>query len=338
MQENERVQITIYSKEGSIPPGTVTNPGAMIGAFLLHRPLTDTNRKTYRYALQGFFAFVQRHRWKTESLTEAHIVAYKETLYATGHSVYTVNSYLAALRAFYGWLSHSGYCRNITSDIPHDKTDKNAIHKAILEKDETGRLLDLADTLPLRDRAIIYLVSYNGLRTIEVARARIRDLKAINGKNVLMVQCKGHRSADMPSVLPRPVYSAIREYLDKERPGALDGEALFTNTRTGVRKQRNGTSMRTDYAGRGLTPRTIQSIVKSALRAIGLVAEGYSAHSLRHTVANDMLQNGASIYDVQQTLHHSSAEITRIYTKITDRRLRIEKAAEMMMENIRQRN
>ena len=82
-----------------------------------------------------------------------------------------------------------------------------------------------------------------------------------------------------------------------------------------------------------MSTRLIQMIIKRGLRAIGLDSHAYSAHSLRHTTATQIIKNGGTIMDVKRALRHSSINTSMIYTASIEDEERLQKAPEDLLEN-----
>ena len=117
--------------------------------------------------------------------------------------------------------------------------------------------------------------------------------------------------------LSDPAVSAIRDYLDKR---AENSKALF------VRYDRAGGSVDSEMESQksktqGLTPRSIQRLIKKYAKIAG-ITKPITPHTIRHSFATDLLQNGADIRSVQTLLGHASITTTQIYTHITNQRLK----------------
>ena len=163
----------------------------------------------------------------------------------------------------------------------------------------------------LRDFAIINLLVMCGLRTIEVVRANIDDIRTQGSDTLLWVRGKGHDDKDAFVVLADDVLTPIMQYLGA-RSSAGANAPLF------AREHRSGEASR-------LSTRTIRRIVKLALRRINLNSPRLSAHSLRHSAITLAMHAGADIYEVKGMARHKSLQTTMIYLH-TMRRL--ETAAE----------
>jgi len=138
-----------------------------------------------------------------------------------------------------------------------------------------------------------------GLRTIEVERANIEDMKPGRTGAVLYIQGKGWDSKDQYISLAAPVEAAIRAYL-LTRAGAQGKDPLFASTSN-------------NSAGGRMTTRSISGIVKDRMRAAGIDSDRLTAHSLRHTAGTLNLLNGGTLQETQQLLRHSNINTTMIY-------------------------
>ena len=167
----------------------------------------------------------------------------------------------------------------------------------------------------LRDYALINLMVRTGLRTIEIARAQVRDLRQDGGEAVLWIQGKGRQAKDEFVLLVNEALNPLREYLAAR--GEPDQESpLFSSL-----SDRN--------AGGPLTTRSIRGIVKKALRRVNLNDRRLSAHSLRHTAISLSIKGGASLEQAQAMARHTDPKTTLIYFHNA---ARIEKGAERFIE------
>ena len=143
-----------------------------------------------------------------------------------------------------------------------------------------------------------------GLRTIEVTRANIEDIRTKGNTTVLFVQGKGHEEKDDLVRMPQHVESAIRDYLSVRKANDLS-EPLFVST----------SNHNSD--GR-MTTRSIRRIVKQAFIAAGFDSPRLTAHSTRHTAATLSLLNGATLQQTQELLRHRNIGTTEIYAHNID--------------------
>ena len=156
-----------------------------------------------------------------------------------------------------------------------------------------------------RDRVIITLMIFTGIRTIEVQRANIEDIRFYCGKNVLWIQGKGHEEKDEFVILETPVLKEIQKYLTtRQKRSKL--ESLFTIL------------SRNSY-GERLTVESISRIVKKSLRNIMIDDSRITAHSLRHTAVTFAILQGATLQEAQMLARHKNIGTTMVYAHNLDR-------------------
>ncbi|OPZ71693.1 MAG: Tyrosine recombinase XerC [Firmicutes bacterium ADurb.Bin456] len=166
-------------------------------------------------------------------------------------------------------------------------------------------IVDTQSLQGLRDYAMIALMVTGGLRTIEVSRADIGDMREIAGQARLYIQGKGKEEKADYAVLQPEVKTAIDAYLNKRGETDKD-QPLFTST------SNNST-------GERLSTRSISGIVKTWLQRAGYDSDRLTAHSLRHTAITLALLAGKPMREVQQFARHTSPVITEVYAHDLDR-------------------
>lgn len=222
----------------------------------------------------------------------------------------SINAWLGGVRAFYAWAVAAGHMPDSPAEgvRGQKRAGSTKAHKRdALTNEEMRRLLRVAETLPNRDRAILLLFAYTGVRTIEVTRANVGDLHTKDGAQCLAVHGKGHTEADDDVVIAHPdALNALREWL-AERGGA-SGPLFMSYSNKNARAR-----------GGRLSTRFIRGVVKKAYRAAGIVEARKTTHSLRHTVATNILRNGGTIQQVKATLRHANIATSSIYAHELDR-------------------
>ena len=218
----------------------------------------------------------------------------------------TCNLYLSSCKLFFRFLAQENLYPNIADNIKGCKIGHDR-KKEALDVEQSRRLIDSISghTLKaMRDKAIISLMLSAGLRTVEIIRANIEDLRMVDGAVYLYVVGKGRDEKERVLVASQ-VLENIKTYL-KER-GVKDGKApLFASA-----SSRN--------FGERLTTASISRLVKLQLIEAGLKNEYLTAHSLRHTCATQALLNGESLANVQMILRHQNISTTMIYAHHIDR-------------------
>lgn len=250
----------------------------------------------------------------------------------------TQNYHLIALRAFLKYLAKNDIKTLAPEKIELPKNPQRQVE--FLEKEELKRLFkaineEKDEILRLRDYAIMQTLFSTGLRVSELASLR-RDALNLDRRE-FTVRGKGGKLRLV--FLSDEAAEAIKIYLKKRSD---NNKALFlghskigqsstsTEQATQKRVEKEIESMgqdkdeRTGNTGRkayGLTVRQIQRIIKKYCLLAGIVKK-VTPHTLRHSFATDLLQNGADIRSVQTLLGHASITTTQIYTHVTNQGLR----------------
>ena len=292
----------------------------VVASFISTQDVKESSRSLYSRTLSQYFGWLEKtgRLPRFVTLTRQDVLEYKDSLLASGLSALTVSSYVVAVRKFYEWAEAEKLYPNIAKGIKTPRR-KQAFKKQHLTDTKSKELLQHFQDMSLRDYAIVNLMLRTGLRTVEICRADVGDITFKGDRRVLLVWGKGHTEKDDFVVLTEKAYEPIRDYL-ATRKAVKAGEPLFTSTSHQNRGER-------------LTTRTISSICKEGLKAIGLDGKEYTAHSLRHTTAVAILKHGGAITDVQEVLRHTSPATSQIYTESVKEELRLEKAPESVLDS-----
>ena len=292
----------------------------LVATFISTQDVKESSRTLYTRTLTQYFNWLastgRLERFLT--LTRQDILEYKDSLLSANLSALTVSSYIVAVRKFYEWAEAEKKYPNIAKGIKTPRR-KQAFKKQHLTDEKSKELLQHFHTMSLRDYAIVNLMLRTGLRTIEVVRADVGDITYKGNKRVLRIWGKGHTEKDDFVVLTDSAYEPIKTYLET-RKGAKAGEPLFTS------------ASHNNY-GERLTTKTISTLCKEGLKAIGLDGREFTAHSLRHTTAVAILKHGGSITDVQDVLRHTSPATSQIYTESVKEELRLEHSPESLLDS-----
>jgi integrase/recombinase XerD len=291
----------------------------ILKSFILSQDVRVTSKNLYERTLQLYFHWVNSKGYLLQDIARPQILEYKEELLASGLSSLTVGSYITSVRRFYEWAEANKFYPNVAKGIKSPKR-KQMFKKQALTNSQTSELLSYFQLTNLRNYAIINLLLRTGLRTIEIIRANVEDITFKGGKRVLMVWGKGRDERDNFVILTDKAYKPIAEYL-ATRGAVKSSEPLFTSNSNNSKNKR-------------LTTRTISQIAKEGLKGIGVDSREYTAHSLRHTTAVNILRAGGSIEDAQGVLRHSSPATTQIYTATIKEEMRIKNAPEELLDNM----
>ena len=277
----------------------------VVAAYLAELDASEKTRTTYARALRQYMAWLNAEGVALDHTTRAHVMAYKRHLEDT-KSANTCNAYLVAVRGLHTWLNAKTGYPNVAEGVRGLKRRAQTSKDALTITQARDLLAAPAEgEQALRDRAMVCLMLRRGLRTIEISRADVGDLRQVAGRAVLYVQGKGHASKDDFIVLGAECERAISDYL-KTRGRLNDSHPLFAAT--GNRNR-----------GGRMTTRAISRIAKEAMRAQGIDSPHITAHSLRHTAVTLSLVGGATVQEAQAMARHANVSTTLIYAHNLER-------------------
>lgn len=275
----------------------------ILEGFINTLDASEATRETY---LKGARKFI---RWCEENnISEAKqedIIAYKNYL-RVNYEASSISMYVTALKKLYRYLETKGI-KNLASDLKGGKQSRN-FKKDPLTLDQAKELIssiNLDTPEGIRNYALIRLLISTGLRTIEIERANIEDIRTIGTTSVLYIQGKGKDTKDEYVILKHSVLKAIQDHL-KTRTIKSDKDPLFI-------------SFSDRSEGNRLKTRSIRGIIKLAYKNIGITSDKITTHSLRHTAITLSLIGGASLQEAQNLARHSNINTTLIYAHNIDR-------------------
>lgn len=237
----------------------------------------------------------------------------------------TIKLYMQSVKQFFSWTDAERIYPNVAANI-HTPKIANTHKKDSLTVDEVQTIersikataaeraqdaeaaaKDTAGRMQRTDEQgkrlyAMYLLAVNaGLRTIEISRANIKDIEVKNGSATLYVWGKGHTAPDAAKPLAPAVYEAIKDYLQSRQDELTGNSPLFAAT-----GNRSG--------GKRLATTTISTMLKRAMQTAGYDSDRLTAHSLRHTAGQSIMDiTGQNIYMAQQYMRHESPATTEIY-------------------------
>lgn len=291
----------------------------LLAAFLDSQDLRQKSRETYYWGMVQYFRWMQESGHAMKSMTPADVMSFKNFMVKKRLSPLTIGSYLTAVRQFYKWTENTMLYPNIARSVKPPR-GKKGFRKMHLNETEASDMLAYLKSKSLRDYAIVNLILRTGLRTIEVVRADVEDIRHKRGRRILKVWGKGYDDKDNFVILGDAVWNPIQEYLNT-RGLQSKKEPLFVTDGKGHR-------------GARMSTRSVQYVCKESMKAIGLEGHEYSAHSLRHTTAVLILKNGGDWQDVQRVLRHSSPATSQIYTASIEEEVRLDRNPEGILDDV----
>ncbi len=208
---------------------------------------------------------------------------------------------VSALRSFFRYLRHRGdISTDLASCVPSIANWQFSALPKFLQPDQVQQVLSQCDRQTAqgcRDYAILLLLARLGLRACEIVGLTLDDIHWAAGE--ISIQGKGNRSALLP--LPPDVGEAIAAYLENDRP-TCSTRRVFIRMKAPRRGFANSEA--------------ISTIVARTLNRAGIDSPHTGAHLFRHTLATQMLRQGAALVDIALLLRHHSLNTTTIYAKV----------------------
>lgn len=288
---------------------------ALIEDFLAAQDVRPISKEVYRKGMERFFSWLASNQ--IQQPDREAILRFKTFLVELGLSANTVNSYLVATKQFFSFLEGKRIYPDIAKGVKGVKQPKVHLREAltISQVKEMLAIIDASTVRGKRDFSMINLMARTGLRTIEVVRADVEDIRQQGGEALLFVQGKGRDSKDDFVILTDAALKPIRRYL-RAREGNGQGSPLFVSL-----SDRN--------KGKRLTTKTVREAVKGYLKRVNIDSPKLCAHSLRHFFATQSLKAGAPLLQVKEAMRHASIETTQKYIHNLER---IEKGAERFID------
>ena len=275
-------------------------------------------RRAYRADLDDFCNFVGlAGADEFRAVTRAHVLAWRAQLEQRGLAGATIRRKLAALASLYDHLLEANAVAggNPVHGVKRPKIDSNEGKTPALGDDQAKALLDAppADSLAgLRDRALLAVLLYHGLRREEAARLQLNDRQERGGIKHLRVHGKGGKLRYVPL---HPMAAArLHAYLEQLQ-GDGEGERATAGRARGVTSGPLFRSLRGRTCGAGLGAQGIYRVVERWAKAAGIAVEGLGVHGLRATAATNALEHDADIAKVQAWLGHANISTTRLYDR-----------------------
>lgn len=269
--------------------------------------LSPNTRQAYERDLR---LFVKALGFKSaDSLTaveRSQITDYMTQLKEKGMAAATIARKLAAVKAFYRFMTAEGYMDANPAEVVEAGT-KGIRLPRVLSEDEVLRLLNQPDTATaegFRDRTMLEVLYATGMRVSELINLTLERVD-LNMKYIIAFG-KGSKERIIP--LGSVAAGFLQKYLDEIRP-ALTHEDRPTNV------------VFLAQGGHELTRQRFWQIIRTYGKEAH-INKTLTPHILRHSFATHLLDNGADLRSVQELLGHSDISTTQIYTHLTNKRLR----------------
>lgn len=262
----------------------------------VEKGLSQNTLEAYRRDLGNFLEFCG---CALNEIQRAQINAYILKLHEQKYSATSVARKIASIRGFFKWLCAGEICQSdptLTLELP--KLPQKLPKVMTVEEIETI----LKQNLTCEQKVIVELLYGCGLRVSELANLETNNID-INGK---YLQCTGKGSKERIVPLGKKAIKAIKEYLP-QRDYTINKYRLTTK------------KLLITETGRSVTRQDIYNFINEQGKKIH---KHISPHTLRHSFATHLLENGADLRIVQELLGHSDVATTQLYTHISKKRLK----------------
>ncbi|HHV59544.1 MAG TPA: site-specific tyrosine recombinase XerD [Clostridiaceae bacterium] len=267
--------------------------------------LSNNTLQSYKRDIEQYIAYLKDINIHTiTKTTKTTIIAYLLHLQKKGRATSTISRNLASIRSFYQYITKSDIIDNDpTIDLESPKVEKKL--PQILSTQEVELLLEQPKCVDLkgyRDKAMLELLYATGIRVSELISLNVSDLNLDMG----FILCnKGTRERMIP--IGSMAINALKSYLGKARGLMVQDnkeEALFVNVN-----------------GKRLTRQGFWKIIKQ-YKNQAKINKDITPHTLRHSFAAHLLENGADLRSIQEMLGHSDISSTQIYAQIAKNKIR----------------
>ena len=254
--------------------------------------------KSYQLDLTDFFEYIESKKINYLTITNHDVRGYLKYLDSCNLKNSTISRRISTLRTFYNYLVDENIVENnIFHNVKNPKLEKKLPNYLNYnEMEELLESIDISTTEGLEKRLLIEMFYSTGCRVSEMINVKISDIDFTN--KTIRIMGKGSKE--------RIVYFGdyASKYLDNYLSKVKCDKYLFTNKK-----------------GEKLTINEVEQIVKDIMKHISIKTH-VTPHTLRHTFATHLLNNGADIKTVQELLGHANLSTTGIYTHVSSDRLK----------------
>ena len=276
--------------------------------LIVEKGLAKNTIVSYERDLKSYIKYF-RNVEQLKSFNEVeriHIVHFLGHLKEQGKSSRTLARHVASIRAFHQFLLRE----RVSDHDPsvHIETPKlERTLPKVLNLEEVETLLDspnLKDHYGIRDKAMLELLYATGIRVSELIGLQTGDVHLTMG----FVRCIGKGNKERIIPIGKTALAALENYVN-------NGRSYF------ISKKNQDNALFLNHHGKQLTRQGFWKILKKLAQGAGIEKE-LTPHTLRHSFATHLLENGADIRAVQEMLGHSDISTTQIYTHVTKTRLK----------------
>ena len=271
----------------------------------VERGLSENTINSYGIDLKLFLEYLRENEIPSfKQVNKEVIVNYMQSEKNNNKANSSILRSVSSLRKFFQYLAQE---KIIEKDpmLLIDTPKKKQHLPQVLTKEEVEKLLRSPNTgqvLGLRDRVMLELMYATGLRISEIINLKLEDLHLTMG--TLQTLGKGHKERIVP--VGDEAIKWVNRYLEEARPKLL--------------KQKRSNYLFLNLHGNNLTRQGVWKNLKAEVRKAG-IQKNITPHTLRHSFATHILENGADLRIVQELLGHADISTTQIYTHLSNKQL-----------------
>ena len=270
------------------------------------RGYSENTVLNYENDIEEFFAFLEKENIdKIKEIDYSIVRFYLMDLYNKKYSRNTVSRKLSSLRSFFKYLHKEQFVEiNPFTLVSSPKKEKRL--PKFLYNEDLEKIFDIpkeSTSLGQRDKVILELLYDTGIRIGELVNIKLNDINF--SKKSIRILGKGNKERIV--LFGAYVDDYLNKYLNDGRLNLLnrkENEYLILNAH-----------------GKNITTRGVRLIIENIIKKACITTHA-TPHTLRHTFATQLLENGADLLTVKELLGHSSLSSTQVYTHVTNERLR----------------
>lgn len=264
--------------------------------------LSENTLESYTRDIKKFLIYLAENNLDFKVVKKTNIIAYILYLQKAGRATSSISRSIASIRAFYKMLlKNNVVAKDPTLNLESPKSEKKV--PQVLSVEEIEKLLSLpniSESKGVRDRAMLEMLYATGIRVTELINLNIQDVNLEIG----FIRCSGTKERIIP--MGKVAIDILKTYISEYRQKFVsrqEEEALFLN-----------------FHGERMTRQGFWKIIKH-YASLADINKDITPHTLRHSFAAHLIENGADLKSVQQMLGHSDISTTQVYAELIKNRI-----------------
>ncbi len=275
-------------------------------AYLVeNKELSANTLESYKRDIRQFDTYLQEHGLSLENVTKTIIITYLIVLQKTGKATSTISRNLASIRCFYQFMQNQRYIdTDPSANLESPKVEKKL--PSVLSKKEVEILLEQpvpTDAKGSRDKAMLELLYATGIRVSELISLEVSNIDLNSGMIICRNSETKSRTIPIGNIAMKYLEIYLRDFRKKLCPDE-DNTLLFVN-----------------FHGQKMTRQGFWKIIKF-YTSKAKINKTITPHTLRHSFAVHLIENGADLQAIQEMLGHSDISTTQIYSKINKNKIK----------------